>query len=119
MNELTERQHQCKFFKWARENYPITRLMYANNNGGYRRKREATHLKYSGATKGVPDIHLPYPAGGYYGLFIELKKDDNSRRSPEQVIWMEELTALGFKAVFACGWLEARDILIDYLGDII
>jgi len=90
--------------------------MYANHNGGYRRPREAATLIHAGTNRGVPDIHLPFPAGGYYGLFIELKKDTKAKRRPEQIIYLEELTLLGYKAVFACGWEEAVDVLVEYLG---
>ena len=117
MPELTELQHQCKFFKWANENCVLARrYMFAIPNGGHRGKKEAAILKHQGVKRGVSDIFFAYPLGGYHGLFIELKQNIKSNRSPEQSHWLEEMTYLRYQASYAYGWEQARDILLEYLG---
>ena len=75
-----EEQEQIAIFRWAtmqEGQYPVLRYMYHIPNGGHRNKVTAGRLKAAGVKRGVPDICLPFPLGGYAGLYIELKAGKN------------------------------------------
>ena len=67
-----------------------------------------------GVRAGVPDLFYPVPAGGYHGLFIEMKTE-KGRLDPKQKRWIEILEAFGYKCVVAHGWEKARDALLEYV----
>lgn len=70
--------------------------MYHIPNGGKRGKVEAIHFKAEGVKAGVPDICLPVPRGEWHGLYIELKRREGGRVSPEQTKWLEDLMRQGY-----------------------
>lgn len=73
----TEHQIQCTLIHWARlnaRNIPELKLLHAIPNGIKTSIGVAAKAKREGMTKGVPDLHLPVPRGGYHGLWIEMKK---------------------------------------------
>lgn len=119
-----EDQHQQALFDWALASlgrYPeLVGLMHVPN-GGRRGRREAGRLKRQGVRAGYPDLVLDVARGGYHGLRIELKatRDDlvqPPRVSPEQRVWLERLSAEGYRAVVCEGWEAARDELVAYLA---
>jgi hypothetical protein len=81
--------------------------------------REAVNAKRTGLKRGVPDMFLPWPAGGWHGLFVELKRADGTRSDlkPEQVSWLVKLQAAGYQTAVAFGWKEAVAEIAGYLGD--
>ena len=60
-----------------------------------------------GVKSGVPDLMLPIPAGDYHGLFVEMKTK-GGRVSETQKKWIDALNGLGYLAVVAYGWEDAR-----------
>lgn len=85
--------------------------------------------------RGLPDLYILRPSYEnrdinclrklYYGLVIELKKDDvrlktggiaKSAHHDEQAEILARLNREGFKAVFACGLDEAIKVIDEYLG---
>jgi hypothetical protein len=81
--------------------------------------REAVKAKHAGLKRGVPDMFLPWPAGGWHGLFIEVKRADGTKSDlkPDQVSWIVKLQAAGYQTVVAFGWKEAVAEIAGYLGD--
>ena len=81
--------------------------------------REAVNAKRTGLKRGVPDMFLPWPAGGWHGLFLELKRDGGTRSDlkPEQVDWLQRLQDAGYQTVVAFGWKAAVAEIAGYLGD--
>lgn len=113
----TEAEEQVALFQWAallEGRVPPLRLLYAVPNGGSRHKLEAANMKRQGVKAGVPDICLPYPSGGYHGLYIELKVGKN-KTSESQDRWLERLNAAGYKAVVCYGFDAAKNVIMDYL----
>jgi len=119
----SEHSHQTALFAWAALSvgkYPQLKWMFAIPNGGLRDIRTATNLKAEGVKAGVPDIFLPVfhwsvgEAGGYPGLFIEMKVGKN-KTSKEQNEWIEALEKEGYICKVCYSWEEARDVLINYL----
>lgn len=115
----TENGHQMAVFQWCamnRATYPMLEMLFAIPNGGWRHKRTAMILKATGSKRGVPDMCLPVPCWGYYGLFVELKPSvDEGSVSDDQEKWIAKLQAQGYACAVAYGWDMARDILVSYL----
>lgn len=99
---------------WLAE--PIGRHLFAVPNGGGRSKVEAAILKAEGVRPGVPDLMLALPTGHYHGLFLEMKRQNGGRVSPEQKAWIERLESVCYKAAVCRGFNEARLVTLEYLG---
>lgn len=128
-----EDQHQIALMKWA----AITRMNALSAaepgtfvsdylihipNGGSRHLLEAVKLKAMGAKKGVSDLLLAIPAGGFAGLWIELKAPyktsaEKNYPSPEQRAWVARMNAAGYRAVVCYGWTEAQHQIARYLNE--
>ena len=67
-----------------------------------------------GVKSGVPDLMLPIPSKGYHGLFIEMKAK-GGRVSITQKKWIDALNTMGYLAVVAHGWEDAKCLILDYL----
>ena len=114
-----EGEEQARLFSWAgmvSHRHPELRMMFHVPNGGARNKTEAARFKAEGVKAGVPDICLPVPRGTYHGLFIELKRLDGGRVSPEQRAWLDDLLGQGYFAVVCFGWERASEIIQEYLN---
>ena len=113
-----EQQEQIAIFQWAKleeQTYPELRLMYHIPNGGQRNKATAGRLKAAGVKRGVPDICLPVPRGGYAGLYVELKAGKN-RPTPEQAYWLEALARYGYFTAVCYGFEEAVKTITKYIN---
>ena len=85
-------------------------------NGVLRRsKREAARFRAAGVKAGVSDLFLPWPRGGYHGLWIEMKALDG-RPSLEQKVFIRDMKAAGYAAVFCFGAEEAEAVITRYLA---
>lgn len=112
-----EHIEQVKLFDWLRYQSNINPELvfaFAIPNGGQRNIRTAMNLKAEGVKRGVPDICLPVPKGKYHGLFIELKAGKN-KPTPEQIHYIDFLSAGGYKAVVCYGFDEAREVILNYI----
>lgn len=100
------------------------RLIHAIPNGGARGNDSRTNkirgamLRAEGVRKGVPDIFLPFPCKGYHGLYIEMKVADRTKAhvSPEQTMFMQELTLLGYRCEVCYGAEQAKQAILWYYG---
>lgn len=111
----TEHQEQKAFFDWWEvwgRNLPYT--PFAIPNGGARHIAVARKLKAEGVKSGVPDVFLPWPKGGFHGLFIEFKRRKGGSVSPAQKEVMENLRKAGYAVEVAHGWEEATKIVKQY-----
>jgi hypothetical protein len=109
---------QTCLFRWADYQsgaYPVLRKMYHIPNGGKRGKAEAARFKAQGVKAGVPDICLPVARGGCHGLYIELKRVQGSKTTPEQTDWMDALAEEGYMVALCKGWEEAARVIMEYL----
>ena len=120
-----EDDEQRALITWAKL-IPILRdLLYANANGGKRGKIEAARLIGLGVMKGVLDLTLPVGRGGYFGLYIEMKKPRYRFRSDreaekavssDQISFSERVTKQHYLCKVCYGWLEAKEVLEEYLN---
>jgi len=113
----TEHAEQCAVIKWFDLQFPgLKGRLAAIPNGGQRHIAVAAKLKAEGVRKGFPDMMLLKPMGGYFGLFVELKRVKGGRLSPEQEDWLIWLATQGFKTAVCKGADEARETIKAYLG---
>ena len=97
--------------------WPELALMHHIPNGGGRSPGEAKRLKAQGVRAGVPDICLPVSRRGYHGLYIELKRREGGRVSPEQNMMIDALREQGYRVEVCRGWEAARDVIAGYMDD--
>lgn len=115
----SEHEEQVALFRWAefaRARWPELALLFAIPNGGERHPAVAAKLKAEGVKRGVPDICLPVACGVFHGLYVELKSA-TGRASGEQRGWIDALRVQGYRAEVCRGWLQARDVIMDYLDE--
>lgn len=91
--------------------------MYAVPNGGARSASQGSILKAEGVKSGVADICLPYPASGYHGLYIEMKRADGlpSDVSEKQSSFLGYVNAVGYLGIVCFGWEQAVEAIQRYL----
>lgn len=89
--------------------------LFAIPNGGERNVIVASKLKAEGVRAGVPDLFLACGSSCFNGLFIEMKKTRGGRVSEAQRAYLDMLTERGYLAVVCNGWLEAKQIIEQYL----
>ena len=114
----SEGKEQARLFKWASEMAQEDerfKMMYAVPNGLQTpNRRVAARAVAEGLKRGVPDISLDVPVGGYHGLRIELKVGDN-KTSKFQDVWIDRLRSFGYRVEVCYGFDEAKKVVEDYL----
>ena len=114
----SEDDEQIMVIRWAEMHmgkWPELEWLYHIPNGGKRRKVEAARFKAMGVKRGVPDLCLPVPRGGYHGLYIEMKRREDGRLSKDQAEWIDGLLENGYCACRCDGWEQAVAVLEGYL----
>jgi hypothetical protein len=106
-----EELEQTRFISWVNNYFKpeYAQLIFAVPNGGSRSKKEVVgrdgkrrmislegaRLKAQGVRRGIPDVPVSIPSGGFHGLFIEFKKPDGGVVSNEQKMFMITAESLG------------------------
>ncbi|WP_020408945.1 VRR-NUC domain-containing protein [Hahella ganghwensis] len=115
----SEHEEQKALVQWADcQRIPqglIGDFLFSVPNGGDRHRIVAAKLKAEGVRKGVPDLMLALPLGGYAGLFIEMKRRKGGKLYSHQQQWITRLKKVGYKVVVCAGWDAARIAIIQYL----
>jgi hypothetical protein len=110
----TESAHQKALFAFlALQSDPRLKLAFAIPNGGHRDKITAARMKAEGAKAGVWDIFLPFPAGGFHGLFIEMKVGDNKLTSKQEEFEAALHNSYAFKVCYS--WEAAAAAMQEYV----
>lgn len=114
-----EHSEQVALMQWWHlvcERFGISeQLLFAIPNGGQRNVIVASKLKAEGVRAGVPDLFLAVARHGDHGLFIEMKKPQGGRASERQLAMLAQLAGNGYATAICNGWIEARDIICEYL----
>ena len=123
---ISESQTQQQIAVYLRLNYP--NVMFHSDFGAgvhLTSRQAATQKRQNGGQRAWPDMFVAEPNKGYSGLFIELKREgtrlkrkDGKWASPhleEQAEVLDRLRFRGYKAEFACGFDEARNLIDEYL----
>lgn len=129
----TEHAEQTALITWANLScaaHPELRLLFAIPNGSFLGdgvKRLASgkavslgairsrKLKAEGVKTGVPDLCLPVARGGFFGLYIEMKRTQGGTLSPEQRDWHQALIDQGYHVALCKGQPAAQQTLTAYL----
>ncbi|QPG06538.1 VRR-NUC domain-containing protein [Salinimonas marina] len=131
MASQLEDQHQIALIDWShRQKLPtsptvkkgafVSDYLFHIPNGGKRGKLEAVRFKRMGVKAGVSDLFLPVPLHSFSGLWVELKapfidSKDKNYPSKDQREWLDKMSVAGFAVAVCYGWLEAKDIICNYL----
>lgn len=116
MNHPTESQEQQRLALKLRWLYPNL-VFFAVPNGGRRNRGEAHKMTLEGVEKGTPDLFIAEPNEDFHGLFIELKRANESmtKVSPEQEDKMVRLREKGYCVRVCYGAEEAMKEISLYL----
>ena len=105
----TESADQIKVVNRIRHFYPNV-IVFAIPNGGGRSPMEATKLKEEGVLAGVADLMVAEARGGWFGLFIEMKRLVGGSLSDAQIKFKRDMIDRGYKVVVGVGaedaWLK-------------
>ena len=114
----TESQEQQWLMAWVKlesARRPELQLLYHIPNEGQRSRATGARMRAEGLKRGVPDLCLPVPRGGYHGLYIELTRRSGGRVSDDQRGWIEALARMGYRAEICQGWQAAAEMIEAYL----
>jgi hypothetical protein len=122
-SEHDEQKRLVQALSLALRDNPARGLLFAIPNGGLRNRIVARRLKEEGVKPGVPDLFLPVPAGGYHGLFIEMKRRPYRAKgkihrfypSKEQKKFIARLQEQGYRVEVCEGWERAVEAVEGYL----
>lgn len=115
-----EEDEQITVIDWVRSHqhyYKELKYLTASMNGIRLSIYLAVKAKALGLIKGAPDLELPSARGGYFGLYIEMKRQPGARSeiSAEQAEYLQYLNNAGYCAVVSYGADQAIKTLSDYL----
>lgn len=110
-----EQVAQVNIMNWLQYNYPDEykdTLHIANE----RRCsiQQGVLLKKLGVKRGVSDMFMAVPRGGYSGLWIELKVG-KGKPSKEQQEFLARMTLRGYMAACVWGYEGATEVIASYL----
>ena len=118
--KASESQEQCCVVDWWRiacKGYSLPEFaLYAVPNGANKSINQAMKFKREGLRKGIPDLCLDVPCGGYHGLRIEMKVKPN-KPSPEQREVMVYLAKADYRVCLCYSAQEAITEIKVYLHD--
>lgn len=116
----TEHQEQCAVIEWwwiAHGKYRLPPFaLFACPNGGHRDAITGSLLKAEGVRPGTPDLILAAPTPAFSGLFVEMKKTDGAKPSPDQTAFLDYLLSAGYSASVHYGATSAIKEIEDYLS---
>ncbi|HIH9386906.1 TPA: VRR-NUC domain-containing protein [Yersinia enterocolitica] len=119
VNHQAETEEQAALIAWADKTVIDgicigDYLIHIPNEGkcGPKAARDAKRL---GLRKGVPDLFLALPRGGYAGLWIEMKADKGVLMG-EQAEWISRLTIEGYAAKVCYGFKRTQAQIQYYLS---
>ncbi len=113
----SEYAEQAELIKWCRgrsKKIACLSFLHSSLNGEALTKGQRIKAIRGGLLAGVPDLFLPYPSGGFHGLYIEMKTR-KGYQSKKQKEFQKYVEAVGYKYVLPRAWHEARDFIIEYL----
>jgi hypothetical protein len=117
-----EQKTQIAFVEYIGFKYPaVFPHVIMIGNEGKRHPITAHIMKMMGLHPGASDLFISYPANGYHGLYIEIKKDGYNfpKADTEHIIkqqaFLASKRALGYQALMCVGIDECMKAIDDYL----
>lgn len=113
-----EMKIQAECVKIAWNDFPETRnlLFHVENESGGVDIITGARRKAEGIVRGVSDLILMLPRGGYHALCIEMKTA-TGYQSSYQKNWAELVRAQGYRYEVIRSAEDFRALLIEYLGE--
>ncbi|MGE4670451.1 VRR-NUC domain-containing protein [Yersinia enterocolitica] len=119
VNHQAETEEQAALIEWADKTVIngicIGDYLIHIPNEGKRGPKAARDAKRLGLRKGVPDLFLALPRGGYAGLWIEMKAR-GGQSTVEQFLWLKKLDNVGYVATTCFSFGQAKDTVVKYLN---
>ena len=124
---MNESDLQIQVAEYIRLQYPDV-LFHSDYGSGIRLTpgQAVRQKRQNGGRRAWPDIFVAEPRDGYAGLFIELKREKTritkkngdwaSMHIMEQAEMLKMLLKRGYKAQFAVGFAEAKELIDDYFN---
>lgn len=119
-DSVSESTEQKLVIEWFRRQYPKYRLISIPNGqmiGGRNKFALLAKYKAEGMTNGVSDLFLCVSRRGYYGLWVEMKDRGKGEKSlsEDQASWLSDMHEQGYRAEWAAGFEQAKEIITNYL----
>ena len=111
-SEDTEQMRVIAWRNASLQRYPMLRWLHHIPNEGER--KNGGKAKEMGLTKGISDLHLPYPKGCYIGLYIEMKFGDNIP-SKEQTEFLKDMESVGHYTCICYSAEAAIEVITKYV----
>lgn len=109
----TEAQEQEEVVAYVRIKYPNI-LMTTTGAGMRNDARVSAQMNRRGYTKGMPDLLIFEPRGGFLGIVIEMKAVGGTVR-PDQKKVLAAFSQRGWKAVICRGAQQGKDAIDDFM----
>ncbi|HDL7313796.1 TPA: VRR-NUC domain-containing protein [Yersinia enterocolitica] len=120
INHQAEMEEQATLIEWADktviDGICIGDYLIHIPNEGKRGPKAARDAKRLGLRKGVPDLFLALPSGGYAGLWIEMKAL-NGKPTPDQNHWLNKMNEIGYLATIEFSCVEAMKTITEYINN--
>lgn len=120
MAETHEQQAVVSWFRLAYRNSNIIAIPNGQWIAGRGKQKYALINKYKaeGLMPGVSDLLICEMRGGFGGLWLEMKDNGKTRASvsQEQRDWIGKMIRSGYRASWASGFDEAKEIVEIYMG---
>lgn len=125
---MSESKEQQLLVQWFRYQYP-DKIIFAIPNAQLAGASRLQKYKNEGLLPGVSDLFIAVPThslqgfgeknNAYAGLFLEMKDKGMTQCSlrDNQKQFMEDVEKAGYKACWAAGFEEAKEIIEDYLKE--
>jgi hypothetical protein len=123
---VPERRELHSFIRWVKLAHPKLLYYFDYAADSLLTPRQAKERKDLSTGDKWPDIFFPEPRGPFYGLYIELKREDvkiynnkglcASDHLQRQADMLDKLRDRGYYCSFAKGAAAARLILTQYLN---
>ncbi|CQI96085.1 VRR-NUC domain [Yersinia rohdei] len=116
VNHQAETEEQAALIEWADktiiDGICVGDYLIHIPNEGKRGPKAARDAKRLGLRKGVPDLFLALPRGGYAGLWVEMKSE-KGKVSVEQNQWIAKLCDGGYQ-VEICFCFDRAKVIIEH-----
>lgn len=90
--------------------------LFAVPNGGDRDRIVAGRMKAEGVVSGVADLCLPVACGGFFGLWIEMKRFDGGVQSENQLRFERHMKRNGYAYALCHGVEQGIKVIRSYIA---
>ena len=113
--ETDEQAAVIEWWAWKSKAWGIPpRLLFHIPNEGSGSAVRGRLQKRQGVRAGCPDLCLTVARGGFFGLFVEMKRKAG-RLTDEQKVFQDDLRAQGYRVETCYGADQAMDVITNYM----